>query len=259
MGHLRLGALPRSREWAQVVELIMRGGGADAVAAAALVAADEGFQRAADDEGLGRTVWLLTQLPLAARHADYVDRLRAIGLSLASEPGLLDLVGAFTDAVDQHMRLAGGRTDFGEMAQMAAAETLTKALGERSKSLFGTSAADVQHTLGSLATTDQFGAFARDFFGRLTRRYLTFFLSRELSNHVGGERRFANAAEHAEFNGALDLHCRQASRIVEEFAGSWFSKTNWESGIAPDTARGFAWVALKKVRAELRDGGGSSR
>jgi len=92
--------------------------------------------------------------------------------------------------------------------------------------------------LGALASAKQFGALARDFFGGLTRRYLTFFLSRELSNYVGGDRRFANAGDLAEFNAALDLHCRQASRIVEEFAGGWFSKTNWERGITPDDARG---------------------
>lgn len=106
----------------------------------------------------------------------------------------------------------------------------------------------MQRELAALATTKQFGTLARDFFARLTRRYLTFFLSHELSNHVGGKRRFASIADHAEFNAALDLHCRQASRIVEEFAGSWFSKTNWEQGITPENVRGFAWVALKKLR-----------
>jgi hypothetical protein len=256
MGHIRLGELPRTRKWEQVVELIKRDGDAPAIAAAALDAAEKGFQKAADDEGLGRATWLLTQIPLAARDLNFVDRLRALGVTVEGAPGLAELVGAFTDAIDAQMRRAGGHTDFGEMAQMAAAETLTKILGERSRSLFGTSPTDVQRELAALATTKQFGTLARDFFGRLTRRYLTFYLSRELSNHVGGERRFAGMAEHAEFNAALDLHCRQASKIVEEFAGSWFSKTNWERGISPDDVRGFAWVALKKLRAELRKGGG---
>ena len=258
MGHIRLGELPRTRRWEQVVGLIQRDGGASAVAAAALDAAQAGFESAAQDEGLGHAIWLLTQLPLAARNPDYLDRLRSLGLPVETTPGLLDLAGAFTDAVDARMRHTGGRTDLGEMAQMAAAETLTKVLGERNRSLFGTSAADVQRDLGALATSAQFGALARDFFSGLTRHYLGFFLSRELPNHVGGARRFANAAEHAEFNAALELHCRQDSRIVEEFAGGWFSKTNWEGGITPEAARGFAWVALKKLRAELRKGGGSS-
>lgn len=255
MGHIRLGELPRTRKWNEVVELLKHAGDAASIAGAALDAAEKGFEQAAEDEGLGRATWLLTQLPLAARDAEYLSRLAALGVSVEGAPSLIELVGAFTDAVDSQMRQSGGRTDFGEMAQMAAAETLTAVLGERTQSLFGTSAADVQRELGALGTTKQFGTLARDFFSRLTRRFLTFYLSRELSNHVGGERRFANTSEHAEFNHALEHHCKQASRIVEEFAGSWFSKTNWEQGISPENARGFAWVALKKLRAELRKGG----
>ena len=259
MGHIRLGVLPRTRRWEQVVELIASDGTSAAVAAAALNAAETGFAQAADDEGLGQAVWLLTQLPLAARDPDYLDRLRSLGVLVDSSPGVMDLVGAFTDAIDAHMSRTGGRTDFGEMAQMAAAETLTMALGERSRSLFGTSPEDVQRVLAHFGTTAQFGLLAREFFGRLTRRFLTFFLSRELPNHVGGARRFANIADHAAFDAAFNLHCRQASQIVETFAGGWFSKANWEHGVTPDTARAFAWVALKKLRAELRQRGGSAR
>jgi hypothetical protein len=259
MGHIRLGALPQTRRWEQVVELIAHDGSAAAVAAAALRAAEKGFAEAAEDQGLGRAVWLLTQLPLAARDASYVDRLRALGMLVETSPGVMELVGAFTDAVDAHMHRAGGRTDFGEMAQMAAAETLAALLGERSRSLFGTSAEDVQRVLAGFATTTQFGLLAREFFGRLTRRFLTFFLSRELPNHVGGARRFASVADHVAFDGAFDLHCRQASQIVEEFAGGWFSKANWEQRVTPDTARAFAWVALKKIRTELRRRGGLPR
>lgn len=258
MGHIRLGALPRTWKWVGVVDLIRLQGDVAAIAAASLEAAMRGFEAAAEDEGLGRATWLLTQLPLAARDPNFLDRLRQIGVTVEAAPTILGIVGGFTDAVDDHMRQSGGRTDFGEMAHMAAAEALSRILGERSHGLFAASPADVQRELGALATASQFGSLAREFFGGLTRRYLEFYLSRELPNHVGGDRRFANAAEHAEFNAALDLHCRQASRIVEEFAGSWFSKTNWEQGITPEHARGFAWVALKKLRAELKKGGESS-
>ena len=259
MGHIRLGELPRTRKWDQVVELIKSDGDAAQVAAASLAAAESGFRQAADDDGVARATWLLTQLPLAARDPNYVERLAALGVDVAGAPGLVELVGAFTDAVDKHMRRSGARTDLGEMAQMAAAETLTSVLGQRTQSLFGTSPDDVRRELAALATTKQFGTLARDFFAGLTRRYLTFFLSRELSNHVGGDRRFANVSEHVEFNEALSVHCRQASRIVEEFAGSWFSKTNWEQGITPQNSKAFAAVALKKLSAELKKGGGTER
>jgi hypothetical protein len=255
MGHLRLGQLPRTRKWNEVVELIKQNGDAAFIAAAALEAADKGFGEAAEDEGLGRATWLLTQLPLAARDPEFQGRLASLGIEVENAPGLFDLVGAFTDAVDAQMRRSGGRTDFGEMAQMAAAETLTAILGERTQNFFGSSPAELQRELAALGTKKQFGTLARDFFSRLTRRFLTFFLSRELSNHVGGDRRFANTSEHVAFNRALERHCKEASRIVEDFAGSWFSKTNWQKGITPEGARGFAWVALNKLRSELRKGG----
>lgn len=237
------------------MDLIHGAGDTAAIAGATLEAADAGFELAARDEGVGRAAWLLTQLPLAARDPEvYTQRLADLGLPVKDSPGIPELLGAFNDAVDSHVRRAGRRTDLGEMAQMAAAETLASVLSARTQSLFGTSPDDVRHQLASLATTTGFGSLARQFVSNLTRRYLEFFLSRELSNHVGGDRRFENAGEHAEFDKALDLHCRQASRIVEAFAGGWFSKANWEGGITPAKAKSFAWAALKKVRAELRQG-----
>jgi hypothetical protein len=254
VGHIRLGELPRSRKWDQVIDLIGAGGDVASIAAATFRAAEVGFEQAAKDEGLGRAAWLLTQLPLAARQPNYSERLAALGLKVSDAPDLPELIGSFSDAIDSHMRRTGGRTDFGEMAQLAAAETLASVLGSRTQTLFGSTPEDVRVELGTLATARRFADLARRFIASLTRRYLSFFLSRELPNHVGGRRRFANASEHAEFDKAFDLHCLQASLIVEDFAGGWFSKTNWERGITPADARSFIWVALKKVRSELRRG-----
>lgn len=106
----------------------------------------------------------------------------------------------------------------------------------------------------AFSTTKQFSTLAKEFFTRLSRKYLTYFLSRELSNYVGGDGRFSNIDRHADFNQGLDLYCRQASRIIEEFSGGWFSKTNFEGGITQAKAAGFVHVALKKLRAELAKG-----
>ena len=257
MGHIRLGRLPRTRKWIQVLDLIGGGAGAPEVAASTMEASQGGLAKAAKDPGLVHTVWLLTQVPLAARSKDFVAGLRQLGLEVSNAPSLLEVVGAFTDAVDAHLRRSGGRTDLGEMAQMAAAETLTH-LGT-----LKTTACSVQprpmssRAFKSFSASRQFSTLGREFFSRLSKKYLTYFLSRELSNFVDGksDSRFQNIDKHAEFNEALDLHCRQASRIVEEFCGGWFSKTNFEGGITPEKAAGFVHVALKKIRAELAKGG----
>lgn len=139
------------------------------------------------------------------------------------------------------------------MAQHAAAETLTSLAGRELPSLFGPTAGDVQRALAKLGTSDRFSIVARDFFSRLTSRSLGYFLSRELSKHVGPNKRFAAVSEHSEFNAALDLHCREASRIIKEFSGGWYGKTlQQERQITRDEASKFAHIAFKKLRAELR-------
>jgi hypothetical protein len=58
---------------------------------------------------------------------------------------------------------------------------------------------------------------------------------------------------HSDFNAALDLHCREASRIIKEFSGGWYGKTlQQERQVSQEDARKFAHIAFKKLRAELR-------
>ena len=140
-------------------------------------------------------------------------------MTVGPQPTVLDVVGAFSEAVDLHLYKNGGRTDLGEMAQMGAAETLTFALRNRVETLFG--ANDVQAALAQ-QNADPIFSFSRAFFARVTERYLTYFLSRELSIQLGSVR--ANR----EFREALSIHCQQASKIVEKFAEDWFSKANYQ-------------------------------
>jgi hypothetical protein len=254
MGHIRLGTLPRTRQWIQVLDLI--GGGADTsdVAAATMDASQHGLKEAAKDPGLVYTVWLLTQVPLAARSDNFVTQLRTLGLGVSDSPSLLEVVAAFTGAVDARLRRTGGRTDLGEMAQMAASETLAELGTPQSASLFETTPDEVQQRIRNFSTTNQFGALSREFFARLSRKYLTYFLSRELSNYVRADGRFSSIDKHAQFNQGLDRYCREASRIIEEFSGGWFSKSNFEGGITEEKAADFVHVALKKLRAELAKG-----
>jgi hypothetical protein len=176
-----------------------------------------------------------------------------LGLNVSSRPTLLEIVAAFTNAVDRHVSERGKRSDIGEMAQHSASETLSSLAGRELPTLFGPTASDVQQALAKLGMSERFSVVARDFFSRLTNRSLGYFLSRELSKHVGPNKRFAAINEHSDFNAALDLHCREASRIIKEFSGGWYGKTLHEEGqITPHEARKFAHVAFKKLRAELR-------
>lgn len=154
--------------------------------------------------------------------------------------------------MDGHLRRTRGRTDLAELAQLAATESLSTLCASRSATLFGTSEATVQTLLRRLATRAGFATLAHDFYARFTRRYLEYHLSRELSNHVGPGRRFANVDAHNEFLNALDRHCRVATGIVKKFAGEWYAKHQFHDDITLEKAMGFSAHAIDKVRAALR-------
>lgn len=255
MGHIRLGnRLPRTRRWKEVVDLVGSGASSAAVASATLDAAEEDLAKQATDPTLVRAFWLLTQLPDAARSDDFAGALRGLGLDVSDAPGTAELTAAFAKAIDQHVDASRARTDLGEMAEMAAVETLAGTLRDRTVSLFGTTPDDVQREVGKLATEVQFGRFARDFFARFAERFLSYYVSRELPRNVGGDGRFSNADEQRQFREALELHCQQASKIVETFAGGWYSKARFEKDLTEDRTARFVAYALKKVRRELRRG-----
>jgi hypothetical protein len=252
MGHIRLGTLPRTRRWKEVIDLVGGGASSAAVAAATLDAVDQDLAKAADDPGLNRAFWLLTQIPDAARARDFAGALRRLGLSVSDRPSAAELTAAFTEAVDRHVDSRKIRTGPGELAQIAAAETLSGFLRDRASTLFGSTPDDVRSELGKLATEVQFGGLAREFFSRFTARFLTYYVSKELPRHVGADGRFQNLEAQREFASALDLHCRQASKIVESFSGGWYSKARYDRELTEERTSRFLGYALKKVRGELR-------
>ena len=253
MGHVRLGALPATRKWIRVVEELRLEAPVNIVAAATADAAESALHAARKDPAFLHAFWLLTQVPLAARSPDFAEDLRGLGVEVPDSPSLMDVVAGMSAAIDRHAREQGGRTDLGEMAQMAAVESLVALVGPSLPSLFEPTPEDVQHQIGRFAGGERFSALAFEFFARLTRRSLDYYLSRELSNHIGTGKRFVDDVARSRFDEALDRHCREAARIVEAFAGGWYGKNVYQgAGLTPDTVDRFAPIAFKKIRAELR-------
>jgi hypothetical protein len=252
MGHQLLGVLPRSRAWQEIIALIAEGADVETIAAAVSRAAETNMIDASGDPAIRHAFWLLTQIPLAARQSEFERALRRLGIKVAALPVLADITSGMMDAIDGAVTRRDGRTDFGEMAQLCAAESLSAVVGSEGRDLFGASTVAAKSALAGLATLKQFSVLARDYVARLTRRHLNYFLSRTLSAHVGTARRFSSVREHQTFEAALDLHCREATRIIKEFSGEWFSKHVHEGGIDREMAGRFVHTAFQKVREELR-------
>jgi hypothetical protein len=253
MGHQRIGPLPDTEPWHRVISSIAEGEDVDVIAAATIDAAAEGLAKARADRGCAYCVYLLDAVVQAARETDFGTALRARGLDVPDQPRLFDIAAAFTEAADECLRRSQSRTDPSEMAQLAAVESLTTLLGQRSENLFDTTAAEVARAARRLSTRSGFGTLAHEFLTRFTCRFLTYHLSRELPLHVGGNGRFADPLEHNDLLQRLDVHCREAAAIARTFAADWYSRAHSPvgKGVSPVTARGFLARALTKLQSEL--------
>jgi hypothetical protein len=72
MGHIRLGRLPRTRKWEQVVSLLLADRSSGEIATASAAAAEYALRKAHADSAFGYAFWLLAQRlkegqPAAAR------------------------------------------------------------------------------------------------------------------------------------------------------------------------------------------------
>ncbi len=256
MGHVRLGLLPRSKAWKEVVGLIAAGADVPQVANATITAAEKAFSNVMKDLGYTEAVWLMTQLAIAAKKPDILAHLDSVGISLPSDATLPDVTTAISEALDRNADTAGKRSDLGELASRALIGAVIDALSPKLHSLFPSDPDTMKAALSTLGKQKEFGEFSRRFFARLANESMQYFLSKNLNTNLGEGMRFPTMNQKAQFDSALETHTREASLIVEKFSAEWFSKHRFEESgdISRKSSDGFAGFALKKMKDELKVG-----
>jgi len=256
MGHIRLGRLPDTKKWNRVVDLLRSNAPLSLIAKFSMEASAVDFVNAINDPTLNYSFWLLTKLPIAARSDDFANELKGLRIDVGENPSLPEITAAITDHLDAYNRQIGHRSDIGEMAQLAAVESITRLVGEKLPSLFEATSQDIQDSFRAFAKSQEFAHLGHEFFARFTHRYLYYYLSRELSNHVGPKQRFTTIENHSNFSRNFQSYCRKVSQSLLQSAGGWFGKETFSGGIDLEKSRRFVAIALNNIRKELSAGGG---
>ena len=252
MGHIRLGVLPQSRKWLDVVGLLETDASVELVAEAAAKASARDLAQASKDPRFQFVSDLLVRLPLLARAPGFEDALADLGIETSEICSVPALLAGLERAIDRNSFDLGQSSDAGELAKAALMECLSVQLRDRLPTLFEPTPQEIRKALGSFASGQSFAELARDFFARLTYNSLDYFLSRELANHTGEGKRFATDDQRVAFEQALAQHTFEVSRIVEEYAGGWYGKTVWQKqALDRDAIERFTSYAFRKIRSEL--------
>lgn len=262
MGHIRLGRLPRTKTWKQVVSLLSSESATpEDVGRATLEAAQGLFGKPienlvgslASDPGLLASFYVLAQIAFRAREQDFLGALRQQAIQVPEDDAAsaMTFVARVSETARRHVAQAKNPTVFSEIAVLSLREVLSEAVVQHSRTLFGADVAAVQAACRRYATPSRFGRLARDFFGRFLYRTLAFFISKEIHKHVGPGQRFTQLSDLDGFDDALQSWCRERAKIVQSFAGGWTSKENYQSRVHMDSVKRFVPVAVRKLGEEI--------
>jgi len=231
MGHIRLGRLPKTLAWRDVIGLLdTEPDDAASIASATVRAADARLRKLANDPSLAYSVWLLVRVMTAARSDNFHAELNRLGIPVSGETSSLGLVAQIGDRARDELAQFDTSGHAREIAAQSLRQTLHDTVLQTGADMFMASSEDAQRALRSYSTQARFGELLRRYFATFMSRTLRSVVERELTNHVGRGHAMANASESVEFLQQLDRHVWQVSRIVEDFSGGWYSKLNWETG-----------------------------
>jgi len=255
MGHNRLGGLPGSPAWKQVLALLDQSpDSADLLSQAVVKAADRTFARFANEEALAYSFWLLARIAAASRAPGFLTTLVELGIAVTPETSAIELIGLVSDRLDSVLARMGAPIMVADFSAQAVTAALAETVGRTQPRLFDTTASALQDAVRAYATPARFGDLAQIFFGDFMSRTLTGIVDRALPGHIGGGGGVVTVAESREVLAALDAHSRETASVVRDFAGQWLDARVWdvEGNISRDHARGFVGQAVQKLRSAFK-------
>jgi hypothetical protein len=249
MGHERVGVLPRSRRWRDVVAGIgdfPSSGDIAGLAESTLGNVRARFDRIHEDPGVNAVFEFLVGLSATGgapeAHPDWAD------LPI-DDPTTLRLARAIREWSSQR----GGSPEYTALAQAAATDAIAAwtATHRRQGSLFGETK-PTGRVWREAASGAGFCELSRLFFSKFTKRYLNYFLEREASAVI------PTLAERERFESRLSAHVDEISRhafetakITQSFAAGWFNRNARDARPSQEKIERFLARAFGKVREEL--------
>ncbi len=256
MGHERVSSLPqKSQKWIDLVKnmssMYPDGFPVAIVAAQTLHNVRLQYESLSRDEAIKTVFAFLVSFSRACRVEDPIVELKATGVSLPDDPTLLSLV----KALRQQVPVEEATSEYGQLALAAAAD----ALGQWQKDniprqllLFQTKI-NFFESWRRLGTGSGFCELSRLFFGRLTERYLNYFLDRVASATFRSIHQ-RNQFEHDIKSHVDDVskHAFETAKITQSFAAGWFNAHALGDHVPGERQiENFLGLAFGKLRDEL--------
>ena len=255
MGHERLGTLPKTQRWQQVVEQIAKPSLSDEdvsnIARQTIQNISSRLRNIQSEPSVRTAFMFLVSLSVASRSLKPRETLSSHGIEVPAAITPLSLAKAV------RAQVAGRRNslEYGEIAQNAAVDAIAmwyEKNRDRQIGLFEPSD-DPFRVWRKAGSGAGFCELARLFFTKFTERYLNYFLEREasarLENLYQRDQFQKKIREHVDI---VSKHAFETAKITQSFAAGWFNKHAAQGIPTDDEIQDFLFVAFGKIREELQ-------
>lgn len=254
MGHERVGVLPKTKRWRDVVRQIATLPEAEFdisdLSRKTIENVRSRFRHIEIDDGVKAAFTFLVALATASKRQEPQKQLVNLGIQIPANPTAIALAKSLQKWVNSNIN----SLEYGEIAQSAAVDTIAFWYNKNrttQETLFKTNP-DPFEVWRKASDGSGFCELARAFFAKFTERYMNYFLEREASTAL------KNLDERDRFHKKLQEHIDQIShhafetaKITQSFAAGWFNK-NAKQGVPEQKAiQGFLAIAFGKIREEL--------
>lgn len=253
MGHERVGVLPQTKVWRDVIDGIATAIdpeiGTQELARATLENVRNQFRRIHQDSGVAAAFRFLLELSRSSLPSASDRGPNTPEIDLTTNPSILRIVMSLRAWVDDHR----ASMEYAELAKKAAADVITGWSNQQSEqpSLFS-GAIDSQEIWRRASNGSGFCEVSRLFFARFTERYLNYFLDRAASAVLSGASERDQLAENLhEHLDDISKYAFETARITQSFAAGWFNLHALDRTPSNEDLTSFLSIAFGKIRDEL--------
>ncbi len=259
MGHERVGFLPKSKSWDQVVNSIhgytTEKPSVSVIAEQAINNVRKKFLSLNEDSSFLASFKCLVILSYASKVKNPLVFLSDNGIGVNNNGSLFQL----TSAAQKWMEKQNGSKEYNSLATKALIDTINNWVtnNQPSATLFGKN----ENILASWEKASNGSGFcevSREYFSRFTTNYLSYFLDRAASAQIDtiSERNKFSESIKGHIS-EISTHAFETSKIAQSFAAGWFNKNAKDSFPSDKKIKGFLGIVTKKFHDEFsREGRG---
>lgn len=252
MGHVRIGFLPRTRQWNAIVDQLSSydndEGTIAIIADRTLDAVRREFESLQYDESVKKAIEYLANIVVSSRQENQIIFLNQNGYQVDDNLSLF----ALTTCAQQLIKTENGSLEINKLAKDAAVQAVMAYYQQHSNNQLSLFDND-NNPFKSRGSGKEFCELARYFFAAFTEKQIRYYIDREASNVIDDYGKYIHFSDSlTKHSLGITEHAFEISKIMQSFAAGWFNKHALDNTPSDASITDFLKISFGKVREELR-------